>query len=328
MKYDLKHCLVAIVGPTAAGKSEFALQLAQSLRGEIVNADSRQVYRYMDIGTNKPTLAERALVPHHLIDVVDPDEDFSLAIYCKLATKVIKGIQKEEKLPLLVGGSGLYIWALVEGWKIAQVPPDQELRHQLETRAEQEGGYTLYQELQNIDLASAAKIHPGNTRRIIRALEIYQKTGQPPSQLWAKEKPAFPILIIGLTLKRGELYRRIDSRVDKMIQKGLIEETEELLKRGYSLALPSMSSIGYKQLGDLLQGGMTLSEAIDKIKYETHRLARHQYAWFRPSDTRIHWFDVNYLSEILSFPPSVLSEATNLIKSFALKGEFEFNLRI
>ncbi len=285
--------MIAIVGPTAVGKSELALHLAQCFPVEIIGADSRQVYRYMDIGTNKPSPAERASVPHHVIDVIEPDEDFSLAMYHQLAIEALKAIQQKGKLPLLVGGSGLYVWSLVEGWKIPQVPPDQKLRRRLEARAEQEGSQSLYQELQDIDPMTAAKINPRNTRRIIRALEIYHTTGQPPSQLQHKEAPGFPILLIGLTRERSELYRRIDWRVDKMIQMGLVEEVEQLLKKGYSPSLPSMSGIGYKQIGQFLRGEMTLPQAIDKIKYETHRLARHQYAWFRLSDSRIHWFDTS-----------------------------------
>jgi len=286
-------CLIAIVGPTAVGKSELALHLAQWLTLEIVGADSRQVYRYMDIGTNKPSSAERASVPHHVIDVIEPDEDFSLAMYHQLAIGAMKTIQQKDRLPLLVGGSGLYVWSLVEGWRIPQVPPNQQLRRQLEARAEQESSHSLYHELQNIDPMAAAKINPSNTRRIIRALEIYHTTGQYPSQLQRKEAPSFPILIIGLTQERNELYRRIDRRVDKMIQKGLVEEVEQLFRRGYNPSLPSMSGIGYKQIGQFIRSEMTLPLAIDKIKYETHRLARHQYAWFRLSDNRIHWFDVN-----------------------------------
>ena len=306
--------MIAIVGPTAVGKSELALHLAQSFEGEIVNADSRQVYRYMDIGTNKPTFAERASIPHHLIDVVKPDEDFSLAMYHQLATAAIKAIQQKGKLPLLVGGSGLYVWSLIEGWKIPQVPPNPQLRRNLETRAGREGSHILYQELQSIDSLAAAKIHPSNTRRVIRALEIYQMTGQPPSQLQRQEKPSFSTTVIGLTLERSELYRRIDCRVDKMIQKGLVEEVEKLLKMGYSLSLSSMSGIGYKQIGQLLQGELSFAAAIDRIKYETHRLARHQYAWFRLSDTRIRWLDAGR--------PSVsFSEAKNLVKSLSLTGE-------
>ena len=286
-------CLIAIVGPTAVGKSELALHLAQWFPLEIVGADSRQVYRYMDIGTNKPSPAERASVPHHVIDVIEPDEDFSLAMYHRLAIEAMKAVQQKGKLPLLVGGSGLYVWSLVEGWRIPRVPPNQQLRRQLEARAEQESSHSLYHELQNIDPAAAAKINPSNTRRIIRALEIYHTTGQQPSQLQRKEVPSFPILIIGLTQERNELYRRIDRRVDKMIQKGLVEEVEQLFKRGYNPSLPSMSGIGYKQIGQFLRSEMPLPLAIDKIKYETHRLARHQYAWFRLGDSRIHWLDVS-----------------------------------
>jgi len=217
-------------------------------------------------------------------------------------------------LPLLVGGSGLYVWSLVEGWKIPQVPPDQEQRSQLEARAEQEGSRSLYQELQDIDPIAAAKINPGNTRRIIRALEIYHATGQRPSQLQRKDAPDLPILLIGLTRERRELYRRIDWRVDKMIQMGLVEEVEQLLKKGYSLSLPSMSGIGYKQIGQFLRGEMTLPQAIDKIKYETHRLARHQYAWFRLSDSRIHWFDTSEAEAKNHF--AALNKVKGLIEGF------------
>ena len=283
--------MIAIVGPTAVGKSELALHLAQYFPMEIISADSRQVYRYMDIGTNKPSLAERESVPHYLIDVVEPDQDFSLVMYNQLAIEALKTIKQKGKLPLLVGGSGLYVWSMVEGWKIPQVPPDQERRNQLEARAEQEGSRNLYQELQDIDPIAAAKINPGNTRRIIRALEIYHATGQRPSQLQRKEAPDFAILLIGLTRERSELYGRIDWRVDNMIRMGLVEEVEQLLKKGYGLSLPSMSGIGYKQICQFIQGEMNLPQAIDKIKYETHRLARHQYAWFRLGDSRIHWFD-------------------------------------
>jgi tRNA dimethylallyltransferase len=186
----------------------------------------------MDIGTNKPSLAERAAVPHHVIDVIEPDEDFSLAMYHQLAMEAMKAIQRKGKLPLLVGGSGLYVWSLVEGWKIPAVPPDQQLRRQLEARAEEEDSRSLYRELQGIDPVAAAKINPSNIRRIIRALEIYYATGQPPSQSQRKEAPDFPVLLIGLTRERSELYRNIDWRVDKMIQRGLVKEVEQLLKKG------------------------------------------------------------------------------------------------
>jgi tRNA dimethylallyltransferase len=306
--------MIAIVGPTAVGKSELALNLAQYFPIEIISADSRQVYRNMDIGTNKPSPAERESVPHHLIDVVEPDQDFNLATYHQLAIKALKAIQQKSKLPLLVGGSGLYVWSLVEGWKIPQVPPNRKRRSQLGARAEQEGSRDLYKELQYIDPVAALKINPSNTRRIIRALEIYHATGQRPSQLQRKEAPDFPILLIGLTRERSELYGRIDWRVEKMIQTGLVEEVEQLLKKGYNLSLPSMSGIGYRQICQFLQGEMTLPQAIDKIKYETHRLARHQYAWFRLGDSRIHWFDSSGAEAEANI--ATLNEVKSLIESF------------
>jgi len=307
--HNRMECLIAIVGPTAIGKSELALRLAQNFPVEIVSADSRQVYRYMDIGTSKPTTGERASVPHHLIDIVNPDEDFSQAMYYQLATKAIKDIQQKGKLPLLVGGSGLYVWSILEGWKIPQVPPDVELRYNLESRANQEGSHILYEELKHIDLTAAAKIHPANTRRIIRALEIYHVSGQLPSQLCHKEAPNFPVLVIGLTMERSELYSKIDNRVDKMIKTGLLKEVEKLIKMGFNPSLPSMSGIGYKQIGQFIQGQLTLPAAIDKIKQETHHLARHQYAWFHLDDKRIHWLDA---SQFLS----ALDKANDLIGDF------------
>ncbi len=286
--------MIAIVGPTGVGKSELALRLAQSFSLDIISADSRQVYRYMDIGTSKPSLAERALVPNHIIDVVDPDEDFGLATYHQLALDALKAIQEKGKLPLLVGGTGLYVWSLIEGWKIPQVPPDRQMRRRLEGRAKQEDGQSLHRELKNIDPVAAAKIDPRNVRRVVRALEIYHATGQPPSQLQRKEEPGFPVLVIGLTQERSQLYGRIDERVDEMIKRGLVEEVEQLLKKGYSPSLPSMSGIGYRQIVQFIRGEMTLPEAVDRIRHETHRLARHQYAWFRLNDGRIHWFGVTY----------------------------------
>jgi len=283
--------LIAIVGPTAVGKSKLAIHLAQTLGGEIVSADSRQVYRYMDIGTAKPSLRERALVPHHLIDVVDPDEDFSLALYQEMAYRAVKEIQRRGRLALLVGGSGLYVRAVIRGLQIPQVPPDAELRRSLEEKAASEGYMALYEELKELDPDAAKNIDPRNIRRLIRALEVCRLSGVPFSQLQGS-LPCFRTLVIGLTTERSELYRRIDSRVANMMEQGLVQEVEGLLARGYALDLPSMSGVGYKQIGLYLQGEMDLAEAVQRIKYETHRFARHQYAWFRLKDEGIHWFDV------------------------------------
>ncbi len=284
--------LVAIVGPTAIGKSRLALRLAQDFNGEIVSADSRQAYRYMDIGTAKPSPEELSLVRHHLIDIVNPDEDFSLAQYQELAYGAIDDIQQRNKLALLVGGSGLYVWAVLEGWGIPQVPPDPEFRHSLEEKAAEGGTDELYQELVKVDPVAARRIDRRNVRRVIRALEVSRHAQAPFSQLQHKKAPPFKALIIGLTADRAELYRRIDLRVDKMIEEGLVEEVRKLASMGYNFHLPAMSGIGYKQIGMFLRGELTLAAAIQQIKYETHRLVRRQYNWFRLGDNRIQWFDI------------------------------------
>lgn len=284
--------LLAVVGPTGVGKSRLALRLAQSFEGEIVSADSRQVYRYMDIGTAKPSQQELSLIRHHLIDIIDPDEDFSLAQYQQLAYQAIEDIEPRSKLAILVGGSGLYVWAVLDGWNIPRVAPDRELRRSLEEKVARVGKEELYQELAQVDPVAAQRIAPDNVRRIIRALEVYQRAEVPFSQLQLKVKPLFNTLIIGLTADRAELYRRIDLRVDEMIKLGLVDEVKGLLDMGYDLALPAMSGIGYKQIGMYLRGGLTLLAATQQIKFETHRLVRHQYNWFRLKDDRIRWFDI------------------------------------
>jgi tRNA dimethylallyltransferase len=289
--------LVAIVGPTGTGKSRLALRLAQTFRGEIVNADSRQVYRHLDIGTAKPNREELCLVPHHLIDIADPDENFNLAQYQSLAGEAIENIQRRHRLPFLVGGSGLYVWAVLEGWKIPQVPPDPEFRRDLERKAAASGGgEELYRELMTADPEAARRIDPRNIRRVIRALEVQRQTGVAFSRFQVKE-PHFEAIIIGLTTDRKVLYHRIDARVDQMVQGGLVAEVEKLVEMGYDLNLPAMSSIGYRHIGTYLRGELTLTEAITQIKHETHRLVRHQYAWFRLNDKRIKWFDIEHEGE-------------------------------
>ena len=299
--------LVAIVGPTGVGKSRLALRLAQAFNGEIVSADSRQVYRHMSIGTAKPSPEELSLVPHHLINIVNPNVDFSLAQYQELAYRAIDDIQRRNKLALLVGGSGLHIWSVLEGWGIPQVPPDLEFRHSLEEKAARVGKDELYQELLEVDPVAAQRIDRRNVRRTIRALEVYRGAETSLSQLQHKKAPPFNILIIGLTTHREELYRRIDLRVDEMIKQGLVAEVEGLVNMGYDFALPAMSGIGYKQMGMFLRAELTLAAAIQQIKFETHRFVRHQYNWFRLDDDRIKWFDI--LDE-------VESEITTLVAKF------------
>jgi tRNA dimethylallyltransferase len=283
--------LVAIVGPTGIGKSRLALHLAGLFNGEIVSADSRQVYRYLDIGTDKPRPQELSRIPHHLIDIINPDEDFSLAQYQAMAYQAIEDIHQRHKLPFLVGGSGLYVWALLEGWQVPRVSPDPEFRYNLEKRAGDAGIDELYQELVRVDSELAQKIDRRNVRRVIRALEVYEKTKTPFSRLRYKQAPAFHPFIIGLTADRSEVYHRIDQRIDEMVARGLVTEVENLLKMGYDGNLPAMSGIGYRQIGQFLRGELTLPAAKQQIKSETHRFVRHQYAWFRLKDRRIHWFD-------------------------------------
>jgi len=289
----LKNHLVVVVGPTGAGKSRYALFLASKYNGEIIGADSRQIYRYMDIGTAKPTKREQALVPHHLIDIADPDKDFSLADYRQLAEKAIHDIQQRGKLPFLVGGTGQYIKAVLEGWQIPEVAPDSRFRCDLEEKAAHGQAGALYQELSQLDPEAAGKIDPRNVRRVIRALEVIKTTGAPFSQQQKKIPPDYKTIIIGLTAARPELYRRVNARVDEMISAGLIEEVKTLINKGYHPDLPAMSGIGYRQIIAFLQGEMTLPAAVENIKVETHRYIRHQYNWFRLRDEKISWFDIN-----------------------------------
>jgi len=288
-----KHfTLIVIVGPTAVGKTRLSLRLAQEFDGEIVSADSRQVYRGMDIGTAKPTLEERRRLPHHLIDVAAPDESFTLAQYQELAYHAVGDVLARSKVPFLVGGTGQYVRAVVEGWGIPRVPPNEELRAELYRQAEIEGEETLHSRLREVDPAAAERIDPRNVRRVVRALEVYLETGQPISDLQRKKPPPYRILQIGLTMERQELYRRIDERVDKMIDGRLVEEVRGLVERGYDYDLPSISGLGYQQIGMYLLGQVSLEEAIQLIKRHTRRFVRHQYNWFRLGDEGIRWFDV------------------------------------
>jgi len=303
--------LVAIVGPTGIGKSQLALRLAQTFEGEIVGADSRQIYRHMDIGTAKPGREELSLVPHHLMNILNPDEDFSLAQYQELAYRVIGDIHQRNKLPILVGGSGMYVWSVLEGWGIPRVPPDLEFRRSLEEKATSAGKDELYQELEEIDPVAAQRIDQRNVRRTIRALEVHRSTETPFSQLQYKEAPPFNILIVGLTADRAELYRRIDLRVDEMIKQGLVAEVEKLMNMGYDFNMPAMSGIGYKQIGMFLNDELALATAIQQIKFETHRFVRHQYNWFQLKDERIKWFDIQSKLD---------SEITMLLTRFIQEG--------
>ena len=308
MQQHTSHPLIAVVGPTAAGKSSLALQMALRFDGEIVNGDSRLVYRHMDIGTAKPSQQELGLVPHHLVNIVDPDDTYSLALYLSQASQTLQDIQSRGKLPFLAGGTGQYIRALLEGFSAPQVPPNPSLRAGLQRQAIEEGSESLWRRLQEVDPEAAVSIDYRNVRRVVRALEVYQETGVPFSQARSREKPPYSSLMIGLTLERKALYERIDRRVEAMVDAGWPQEVARLLETGYSQSLPSMSSLGYREMAAYLSGNLSLEEAVERIKTATHRYARSQYAWFRPKDPSIQWLEAD--------DEGLLDNACRLIENF------------
>lgn len=287
---DPSSSLVVIVGPTAVGKTSAAVDLAAKFPLEVVSADSRQVYRGLDIGTAKPTRAEQTAVRHHLIDAVDPDQPFSLADYLIAARSAIGDIQSRGKIPILVGGTGLYIRAVTEGMAMPSVAPDPQLRVELAARAEDLGADWLFDEVRAFDPVIAER-ERANPRRLIRAIEVFQATGKPPSALHTRRPPDYRIVWFGLTMPRTDLYARADARVDRMMEAGLLAEVQSLADRGYSWDLPAMSGLGYRQIGEHLRGECDLATAVLRIKYATHAFIRHQYAWFRLSDPRITWME-------------------------------------
>lgn len=282
--------LLVLVGPTASGKTALALALAERFGGEIVSADSRQIYRLMDTGTAKPTPAERARVPHHLLDVVWPDEPYTLAQYQEDATRAIAAIGTRGHLPLLVGGTGLYIRAVVDGLAIPRVPPDLALRTALEEEAVAQGPTALHARLAALDPTAATKIAPANVRRVIRALEVCLATGQPFSAQRGTRPTPYRTLHLGLNTERATLYAWADQRVDAMLAAGLVVEVEGLVARGYGWELPAMSSLGYREIGAMLRGEVSLADATTRLKLATHAYIRRQLTWFRP-DPRIRWLD-------------------------------------
>ena len=283
--------LVAIVGPTAAGKTALSVRLARATGGEVVSADSRQISRRMDIGTAKATPEEQAGVPHHLLDIVDPDEVLTLAEFLALAYTAIDDILARGRVPFLVGGTGQYAMAVLEGWQVPRVPPDEKLRRELYRQAETGGAEALHARLQALDPLAARRIDPRNVRRVVRALEVCLTTGRPISEQQEKVAPPYRILILGLDLPRDVLYERIDRRVDAMMAAGLEEEVRRLVAAGYGFDLPAMSGVGYGQFRPYLAGEASLDETVQAIKRATRRFVRHQANWFQPGDPRIHWLD-------------------------------------
>jgi tRNA dimethylallyltransferase len=295
--------LVVIVGPTAVGKTDIAIELAEELNGEIISADSRYLYRGMDIGTAKPDAAQLRRIKHYLIDVAEIKENWSLAVYQKAVNKAIDEIIAKGKLPFLVGGTGQYIRAIIEGWQIPAKAQDPELRNILEKWMQQEGAEEFHRKLSIIDPIGAEKMDYRNKRRTIRALEVIFCTGKKFSDQKKKESPGFKYKIIGLNRERRSLYNLIDKRIEEMFDRGFIAEVETLLSQGYSIQDPPMSAIGYHEVILYIKGTMDLQECISQMKKRSREFVRRQANWFKGSDERIKWFDVSIdrKKEIVTF---------------------------
>lgn len=300
--------VLVLVGPTAVGKTEIALKLAERLKGEIVSADSMQIYQGMDIGTAKPSAQEQQAVPHHLIDVVSPGEAFSVADFQKQARERIAEITQRGHLPILVGGTGLYVRAVIDHYNFILADTDWELRNRLRQQAEEVGLQALYYWLNEIDPVAGKRIHPNDERRIVRALEVYQTTGQPLS-FWEQQvdmgSDRYDLQMFGLTRPREQLYDRINLRVEQMAKSGLVEEARHLLAQGLNERLIANQAIGYKELFAYLRGEETLVEALEKMKQTTRRYAKRQLTWFR-ADQRIRWLDASLYQDSVSLVNEIL----------------------
>ena len=307
--HAMKSPLICIVGPTAVGKTEIAIQLARHLDAEIVSLDSRQIYREMDIGTAKPTPDQQRAVPHHLIDCVEVDQPFSVAEYQQLADTAIEEIQERGKRTMAVGGAGLYFRGLIDG--LFDGPgADAEIRAKFQREAEEHGNVALHERLHRCDPETADRVHPNNRVKVIRALEVYELTGKPISALqqqWKRGKPRYPFRAFGLNMPREVLYQRIEERVEEMVEAGLIEEVKGLLDQGYPRNCVAMQSFGYKELIDYLDGKRTLDEAIALLKQNTRRFAKRQLTWFC-NDPRIEWLDISQFSPIDEIVDNLLTK--------------------
>lgn len=308
--------LFILVGPTASGKTAVSIELAKRLNGEIISADSMQIYKYMDIGTAKITPEEMEGIPHHLIDIVYPDEEFTVADYKVYAEKAIVDINNRKKLPIVVGGTGLYVNSLVYDLDFTQVPPNEKIRQRLEELAEKYGNEYIHKMLEKIDKESFNRIHVSDRKRIIRAIEIYEVTGKPMSEQskdFRKQTDKYNLVMVGLNMDRQKLYERINLRVDKMIEAGLVEEVSNLLKMGYGKELVSMQGIGYKEIIRYLEGDITLEESIELIKKCSRNYAKRQLTWFR-RDSRIKWFNVDEYSSMDSLVEHIIDYSEKILR--------------
>ncbi len=311
----MKKKVLFVVGPTAVGKTDTAIYLAKKLDGEIISADSMQIYRYMNIGTAKPTLEEQQGIPHHLMDCIEPDEPFTVAEFQRRAKSLIHTLAERGKLPIVAGGTGLYVNSLLYKMDFTSSVSNWQLRHQLEAEAREQGAEHLHNRLRAMDPKAAERIHPNNIKRVIRALEVNlegQQMGDFRRDIPLED--AYDSLIIGLTRDRPELYERINLRVDLMLRQGLVQEVQNLLNRGYEEDLTALKGLGYKEIIDYLKGRMSLEEAVEILKRDTRRYAKRQLTWFKRYET-IKWHN--------------LSEFQNKDKLFAeimqeVEGHFNF----
>jgi len=295
----VKYPLLVITGPTAVGKTELSLKLAEELHGEIISADSMQIYRYMDIGTAKATAEERKRIKHYMIDIINPDETYSLADYQKEADRLIREISARGYLPIMVGGTGLYIRAVVQGFLLPEMEVNHQLRAELREMASKHGNEYLHQKLAEIDPEHARKMHPNDLRRIIRAIEIFEETGRNMSYYLEKQKntpPRYNTLKIGLNRNREELYERVNQRVDLMIKEGLVDEIKNIIKAGYNISTTALQGLGYKEIIGYLNGEYSLEEAINLLKKNTRNYAKRQITWFK-REKDLHWFNLTGKSE-------------------------------
>lgn len=308
--------LVVLVGPTAIGKSRIAIEVAQTLGTEILTADSTQVYRGMNVGTDTPSEEDRQRVPHRLIDLVEPDEPFNAGEFRRQALREISRLHEHGLLPLVVGGTGLYVRALLNGlW--AGPPSDRTLRRTLEDEARARGGESMYQELGRVDPVTARRVHPRDTVKVLRALEVYRQTGVPLSKAHEERRERatpFRALVLGLTMERAVLYQRIDQRVDVELAKGLVDETRTLLAKGYSRGLVSMKSLGYRQVAGYLEGEYSFDEAVRRLKRDTRHFAKRQMTWFR-KEPGLTWVEVQPEESVRSVSQRVVARIERFVKT-------------
>ncbi len=302
--------LLAIVGPTAVGKTDLAMRIAGRFEVEVIGADSRQVYRHMDVGTAKPTPDQLSAVPHHLVDIIYPNDDFSLGKFLDLSKESILNANTAGKTPLLVGGTGQYVTALLENWNVPVVPPDPVLRRELDDTLRSQGIDVLLSRLKNLDPEALGRVDAANPRRVIRAIEVAESRGPAPNAPRRLE-PWFESAVIGLGMERAALYRRADDRVDSMMEAGFLDEVERLLAMGYGPDLPSMSGIGYHEMADHLLNGAALSDAVQRTKFRTHRYVRRQSNWFRRDDPRIRWFEPTQLDSAIEYAAKWINDSKN-----------------